>query len=828
VSSFLIFYFFHYDCYYVGNGKTIVTAISTIRKYSEHVEIQRNISERKASRSSPSLTSTIDSPKKNITKLLRELAMSTSTDVLKITLEDCFSIKTSHNNLGLNSGGIDSVTCNSGKTALHLAAWKGPIENVRLLIEYGADINRWSTGIGNYGKTAIFYAMTQCRDDVVLELLASGAWVKIINNKGQTPRSLAVSHLREDTVLAIEQAERDQTHIEWLNFRETNSDNQIYGDLDPRFNNAELNNLGHIVDTVDSPSNFSNERPKSLFPTTFETRKDYRLRNYLTLNMKLQSNETNDNSLSHFQPYNSSLPLPSASNGLITLMGVIAGKRQMAKSLVFLDFLPPKVDDNWRSFIHDGSSNGDSFKEYLYTWSYDQSTAERLLYSVQLIVGKTLRNSLGEEVAALICKSLKVGQLVEVQGVLAERQRHEDLNIEKHKRYQSLEMAVHQIMIVANVSSEREFDQDCDDSPTLTNDTVLEKVENDLHFTKTNESKMYNISISNSSFSQVKEIGFASTKIFLNLENVITTSHYDKSLGSFLEIVDEPLRAALTPKLGTVLVDNMKGLQLLVKTISMVEKDSEFSNGLPFVTSLVGIDCEWRPTSRYNNEDKFDGDSSNNNALIESPVAVLQIATRYQIFVIDLQTLLQLQSSSTSSTGEISVLINCLDRLFMNPNIAKVGFDVSNDFQKLAATLCSHTSMMTIQNVVDIKQLSHHTLTLLVQHHQLIMDHNMIQEVMIENLMSMEKVTSLTKLCKAVFGYDLDKTEQCSAWHIRPLTLSQVLFINDIISVMLILFINLSIMQVDYAALDAAVLIPLYDLLIITYAKIMELKKKVF
>ena len=49
----------------------------------------------------------------------------------------------------------------SGKTALHLAAWKGSIAAVYALLERGADINKYSTSPGNYGKTAIFYAITR-------------------------------------------------------------------------------------------------------------------------------------------------------------------------------------------------------------------------------------------------------------------------------------------------------------------------------------------------------------------------------------------------------------------------------------------------------------------------------------------------------------------------------------------------------------------------------------------------------------------------------------------------------------------------------------------
>ena len=101
----------------------------------------------------------------------------------------------------------------------------------------GAAIDRWTTGSGNYGKTPIFYAITRCRDDVVIALLRAGARVTLVNNKGQTPLSLAASHCDPSTVAAIQTAEAAALAAggAWRNFRATHSDGREYGDLDPRF-----------------------------------------------------------------------------------------------------------------------------------------------------------------------------------------------------------------------------------------------------------------------------------------------------------------------------------------------------------------------------------------------------------------------------------------------------------------------------------------------------------------------------------------------------------------------------------------------------------------
>ena len=62
-------------------------------------------------------------------------------------------------------------TSEVNKNALHYAAWKGDLETVTLLVNTGRMfpetkdlVNVISTGEGNYGKTAIFYSITQCRD----------------------------------------------------------------------------------------------------------------------------------------------------------------------------------------------------------------------------------------------------------------------------------------------------------------------------------------------------------------------------------------------------------------------------------------------------------------------------------------------------------------------------------------------------------------------------------------------------------------------------------------------------------------------------------------
>jgi len=136
----------------------------------------------------------------------------------------------------------------SGKNALHMAAWKGDLETIALLIDAGKSsgldlVNTISTGSGNYGKTPISYSITQCRDEVVLYLLSRGADLLIVNNKGQTACSLAASHLKPETCRYMSSIEASQLKRtgKFLDYRRSHSDGQRYGDLDPRFNIDDAN-----------------------------------------------------------------------------------------------------------------------------------------------------------------------------------------------------------------------------------------------------------------------------------------------------------------------------------------------------------------------------------------------------------------------------------------------------------------------------------------------------------------------------------------------------------------------------------------------------------
>jgi len=187
------------------------------------------------------------------------------------------------------------------KNALHLAAWKGDIRSVQLLIDTGIKykldlVNIISTGIGNYGKTPIFYAITQDRDDVVRLLIESGSNLLIVNNKGQTPCSLSMAHLSIGTQKLLFEEEKKQLLLDgkFMNYRVTHNDHRRYGDLDPRFpidfDNWDVDIEKELIDfsAIDlyssdiHPYIFDNF-PRCVRRTTFQTRLVKAMENRLKL-----------------------------------------------------------------------------------------------------------------------------------------------------------------------------------------------------------------------------------------------------------------------------------------------------------------------------------------------------------------------------------------------------------------------------------------------------------------------------------------------------------------------------------------------------------------
>jgi ankyrin repeat protein len=82
---------------------------------------------------------------------------------------------------------IANSTDSAGDTALTWSAWYGNLDAMRLLLDYGADINM----PGVRGKTAMGWAAEAGRKEAVALLLERGADASIKDDEGKTPLDIA-------------------------------------------------------------------------------------------------------------------------------------------------------------------------------------------------------------------------------------------------------------------------------------------------------------------------------------------------------------------------------------------------------------------------------------------------------------------------------------------------------------------------------------------------------------------------------------------------------------------------------------------------------------
>ena len=116
----------------------------------------------------------------------------------------------------------------------------------------------------------------------------------------------------------------------------------------------------------------------------------------------------------------------------------------------------------------------------------------------------------------------------------------------------------------------------------------------------------------------------------------------------------------------------------------------------------------------------------------------------------------------------ISRLNKCLEDLFLNPTIVKLGFKAAPDFERLACSFPALPCFRRIISVLDTCTLAQLSIPELIKSKQL--SSSVLQGQSLKQL-------GLSRLCSLVLdGKGLDKTQQCSGWHLRPLTPEQVFY----------------------------------------------------
>ena len=95
---------------------------------------------------------------------------------------------------------------NVGMTPLHLAAWGGYKDLVKLLLENGANIDEKNK---NSGITPILWAAGQGHKDIVKLLVDRGANIDVKNDRGVTPVFQAAEEGHTDIVMLLLSAGAD-------------------------------------------------------------------------------------------------------------------------------------------------------------------------------------------------------------------------------------------------------------------------------------------------------------------------------------------------------------------------------------------------------------------------------------------------------------------------------------------------------------------------------------------------------------------------------------------------------------------------------------------
>ncbi|KAH3795422.1 hypothetical protein DPMN_148972 [Dreissena polymorpha] len=216
-------------------------------------------------------------------------------------------------------------------------------------------------------------------------------------------------------------------------------------------------------------------------------------------------------------------------------------------------------------------------------------------------------------------------------------------------------------------------------------------------------------------------------------------------------------------------------LSIPLESVHLIDTLEAYSQCLEHITqpgSVVGIDSEWKPA--------FMGQIQK--------VALLQLALRDRVYLLDLLALDQLFTEATWSQFAA--------RFLCSEHVLKLGYGIESDLKMLLRSFpCLQEPMMNVKRIVNLEtlvrqlKLKESPAVFLVEND----DSDLVYRPEPEGQGDGEgQERGLSDVVKRCMGRPLDKSEQMSNWERRPLRTEQV----------------------KYAALDAYVLLDLYDVLI--------------
>ena len=371
---------------------------------------------------------------------------------------------------------------------------------------------------------------------------------------------------------------------------------------------------------------------------------------------------------------------------LLTIVGRISGIRQIARRLAFADFAPPLSQSEGVEETHPPDDH---------PWKNPRTTEDM---AVQLILGKTIMQKLGDQQGEQALKNLKKGQLVLVQGRTNVDSLDSLMNWTTKK---SLDVVVSEFQILQPAGDEG----DAFYQPPPPKNGVRRKSK-----AKSNEVKRKQVPSG------------LPTMEFLKLSDLYSD-------GSDQRVF--------------TIVDTIQGVE------DAHDEIVDWLRAHPKQYGLVGIDCEWKPLFLAQTNEKDEA----------QPVLLMQICFHplQRTFLLDLQTLLRPLTEHDSPLNAAELAISKLIQDILQSNqLIKTGFQVSNDFQKLAASYPHITEFQVVNSVLEVSKLGLRVMQLTKQPN------------------SRTATSSLSKMTECFFEKTMNKDQQVSDWSTRPLSMEQM------------------------------------------------------
>lgn len=494
----------------------------------------------------------------------------------------------------------------------------------------------------------------------------------------------------------------------------------------------------------------------------------------------IMSNDDKDNNKQ------SILPCMDIVTNNIHLVGIIGKKKVITKSHIYVTIIPPR--DSYPDGILDFN-----------VWIGMSNSANTNPYKIKLVIDNSILG--GDSRVKEINRQLKVGQKIYVSGtrtnvendydlstiyisantirvledtelIIAKdvRKYHNDSNnvVAKPSLYPAttLDLPNENIIFVDDLSSLLDMKRILFDNTELGQNNAIE-----TYNTSTKTSLLSIIGVDcewkpENYFNRFKRSTFQSVPVTIDTDNDLNKSMINE------KVADQKLgKRALATKLITRIfrfVWNPKNESIVEKS-QLIPKSIEKLNPIEY-RDTVKVLKEMSIASLEKNITKEEQKN------IASPVALLQLATRQYVFVVDLQSICRQPEpgfgymlADFSLTEKEKALDDILFKLFHSEDIIKIGLGPTQDFKRLAWSYPWIPSMLQYNAVIDIQTLAKRAFP----------------------SFSSKDLEGLSKLSIKLLGKSVDKTMQCSDWSVRPLSREQL----------------------DYASIDAHIQTKMFDIL---------------